>query len=225
MTRRELLAVLAAAVALTTSKGKAQEAWYALKGDDGRPVENTRIPVEIAVEAESLPGAVRVGGAAADATVIEFFDYNCPYCRKAAPDFEAMLRRNRELRLILVHNPVLSPQSKEAAKVALAVRQARGDQVAYELHRRLFQLKGKVDGQRALAAAGELGLDTAQTAAAAASDAIRDQLNGQMKLAASMGFSATPSFLVAGAGVLGYPGPKAMAGIVSSVRRCGEIAC
>jgi protein-disulfide isomerase len=50
-------------------------------------------------------------------------------------------------------------------------------------------------------------------------------LSTQMRLAASLGFTATPSFLIAGAGVLGYPGPKALGRILDAVRRCDRIAC
>ncbi|MCP8937145.1 DsbA family protein [Alsobacter sp. SYSU M60028] len=224
MNRRDVLAA-GAAMVLATRGAAAQEAWYDIAGDDGRPVENLRIPVEIAVEADALPDVIRTGAAQPDVRMVEFFDYNCPYCRAAAGDIEAMIVDQPDLQLVLVNNPVLSRWSREAALVQIAVVQSHGEDAGFQLHRRLFAAKGKVDGARALAAAGEMGLATAELEAAARSDRAGDVLNRHMSLAASMGFAATPSFLVADAGILGYPGPGAMNRIAAAVRQCGAVVC
>jgi protein-disulfide isomerase len=226
LTRRRFLAVSAG---LAGGWGRAhaqdQDGWYAVTSDDGKPVANLRLPVEIYAEVEELPGLIRIGPAAADVTVVEFYDYNCPFCRKAAPDLEALIGADPNLRLGLVNNPVLSPQSREAARIELAVLRHAGAKAAYDFHKRLYAMPGRIDGAKALAAAAEIGLKPDEVARTAATPEIAQMLERQMGVAASLGFSATPSFLIAGAGVLGYPGPRALARIVASVRRCDQIAC
>jgi protein-disulfide isomerase len=222
---RRLVLSAGAAILLQLRDVRSQDAWYSISGDDGRPVENLRLPVEIAGEADTLPGVIRRGAAHPDITLFEFFDYNCPYCRAAAGDIDAMIKAQPDVQLVLINNPILSRSSHEAASTQLAVVLAHGEQIAVEFHSRLFDIKGKVDGAKALAGAGEMGLNTTDLAAIAQSIRITEVLKRQMHLASSMGFTATPSFLVAGAGILGYPGPKAMTRIVAAVRECGAIVC
>ena len=224
MNRRQVLAA-GAVIVLQLRSARSQDAWYDIAGDNGRPVENLRIPVEIAGEVDSLPGAVRRGAAHPDVMIVEFFDYNCPYCRAAAGDIEAMIAAEPELQLVLFNNPVLSRWSKDAARIQLAVVQSRGEQAAFAFHSRLFSVKGKVDGTKALAVATEMGLDAAELESAAQGSSVTDLLNRHMNLASSMGFTATPSFLMADAGILGYPGPKTMKRMVKSVRQCGAVVC
>lgn len=220
---------MAASAALATGIGQARaetrEGWYAIRSDEGTSVQNLRLPVELFSEVDELPGLIRVGSEAADVTLVEFYDYNCPFCRKAAKDLEALIGADKGLRLGLVNNPILSPQSKDAARIELAVLKLRGPGLAYDFHRRLYRVSGKIDGEKALAVAVELGSTHDKITRVAAGNDIGQALERQLRSAASLGFAATPSFLIAGAGVLGYPGPKSLARIVASVRKCDEIAC
>lgn len=227
LTRRCFLAVSAAlGSAMSQANGRtAEEGWYKIASDDGNPVQNLRLPVELFSEVDELPGLFRVGTETADVTIVEFYDYNCPFCRKAAKDLEALVAADKGLRLGLVNNPVLSAQSKEAAWIELAVLKLRGPGPAYEFHKRLYRVPGKIDGEKAVAVALELGISRDEIVRIPAGDDVEKALERQLGLAASLGFAATPSFLIAGAGVLGYPGPKSLARIVASVRRCDEIAC
>lgn len=200
--------------------------WYKLRSDDGKPFPNLRLPNELTAQVERLPGLIRVGSDSPDVTLVAFTDYNCPWCRKAAPVLDALVRQDADLQIGLVNNAVLSPASKEAARVELAVLKTYGRKDAYGLHKAVFGLTGLVDGKRALDTAAGLGLDRAMLAEATASDPeLAEALERQMKLADSLAFTATPSFMIGGAGVIGYPGPKALAGMVASVRKCELIAC
>ena len=78
---------------------------------------------------------------------------------------------------------------------------------------------------RALEVAVELGTSPQAVEEASNGKAVEHIVSAQLQLAASLGFAATPSFLIAGAGVLGYPGPKALSNIVASVRACDQITC
>lgn len=226
LNRRDLL-VLSATLTGGIGQAMAQssDGWYSIKSDEGTPVPNTRLPVELFSEVEFLRGMIRVGPDTADVTVVEFYDYNCPFCRKAATDLQALIGGDKNLRLGFVNNPILSPQSKEAARIELGVLKLRGSSQAYELHKRLYRIPGRIDGEKAVTAALELGIGRDEIARSAAEADVTEALESQLKLAASLGFAATPSFLIAGAGVLGYPGPRTLARIVAAVRRCDVIAC
>jgi thiol-disulfide isomerase/thioredoxin len=145
--RRDVLGVLAAAVAgLGAAAARAQgDPWFPITGDNGKPVANMRLPVELTSEIETLPGVVWTGSATPGVTLVEFFDYNCPYCRKAAPDIHALVRDTPDLRVGLVNNPILSPRSADAAKVELALLKLNGPGATYEFHRRLFERRGTID--------------------------------------------------------------------------------
>jgi protein-disulfide isomerase len=225
--RRDVLGVLAAAVAgLGAAAARAQgDPWFPITGDDGKLVANMRLPVELTSEIETLPGVVWTGSATPGVTLIEFFDYNCPYCRKAAPDIHALVRDTPDLRVGLVNNPILSPRSADAAKVELALLKLNGPSATYEFHRRLFERRGTIDGPKALEVVAAVGAPRAELERAAAGEEVRAALDEQMRLAASLGFSATPSFMIAGAGVFGYPGSEALKQMLASVNQCDQIAC
>ena len=207
--------------------GRAQEAgqWFAIKGDDGRSVPNIRLPVEVTSELDDLGGVIWTGAESRALTIVEFFDYNCPYCRKAVRDIHTLLRQAPDLRLGLVNNPILSAGSAEAARVELAVLRLGGPERAYEFHRGLFERRGGIGRDDALDVAASLGAPVADVARLADSPDIRGALADQMRLAASLGMAATPSFLIGGAGLLGYPGPRSLEKIVDSVRDCAQITC
>lgn len=200
--------------------------WFKLRSDEGKPFPNLRLPSELTSEVERLPGLIRAGSDAPDVTLVAFTDYNCPWCRKAAADLDALVRSDADFRLGLVNNPVLSAGSKEAAKVELAVIKTHGRRQAYALHMAALALKGHVDGARALDTAAARGLDRAELAEAAKTDPeLTEALDRQMRLAEQLAFTVTPSFMIGGAGVIGYPGPKAIAGMIAAMRRCEMIAC
>lgn len=216
----------AAPAAFAATERAAANQWYPLRGDDGHPVPNLRAPIELTSELEDMPGVIWGGGGGSPlVTLVEFYDYNCPWCRKTAVDVAELMGTNPDLRVGLVNNAILSPQSAQAAKVQLAVLATKGAKTTHELHQRLFRLTGRVDGSRALDLAAELGCDRAEIERVADTPETGAILKQQMRLAASLGLSATPSFLVGGAAVLGYPGPKSLAQIVGATRSCGTVTC
>jgi protein-disulfide isomerase len=84
-------------------------------------------------------------------TVVEFFDYNCPYCRAMAPLMEKVEAADPQLRIVYKEFPILSPGSVFAAKAALAANK-QGKYVAF--HRALYQIRGQVDERKVLEVRG-----------------------------------------------------------------------
>ena len=199
--------------------------WFDIKDDDGKPVSNMRAPVELTTEVDRLKGVNGIGAAAPTVTIVEFMDYNCPFCRKAAGDLETLVRANPGLRVRFVQNAITSPQSEQAARVDLAAFRIGGARLAYQLHERLYARRGVNDKAAALAVAAEIGLDPAVLDKVSEEPEIRDVLASHMQLSASLGLNGTPSFLINGMMVIGYPGPETMGRIVESVLKCDAMVC
>ena len=223
--RRLLLASAGLASSLGTALAQGYGQAFKVDNDEGRPVANMRLPGEIVGEIPGLRGVTYVGPADAETTLYEFFDYNCPYCRKAAADMVSLSESDPGLRIGLINNPILSVQSAQAAKVALAIQRKLGSAAAWSLYRTLLTKPGRIDGPAALQAASRLGAPQAQVEAIADSEEVRLALKAQMRMAADLGLSATPSYVLGNTGLLGHPGPKALARMIVATRRCDRIAC
>ncbi len=221
-----LLAVVLAAVFLSVgARAQSADAWYPLKGDDGTAVANYRVPVELESEIEALPGIVVVGNPHGDVTLAEFYDLNCPYCRKAAPDIAALLHADKELRLVLVPFPVLGVASIQAGRVELALAGLASADKFYDFHRRIYASRGVVDAARALAVAKELGFAAARLTEAGDSDAVTQAMLAHVRLGNALGLTATPAFVIKATAILGHPGRNALAGIIAAVRKCDRVSC
>jgi len=222
ITRR--FAVAFAGAWLATSPAAAREPHaFPLRADDGEAVVNSRLPAGL--DPTKLPGIVWKGPADAKVSLIEYFDYNCGYCREAVGDLEALVASEPAMRLGLVDYAVLSPESAEAAKVHQAVLALAGPEMAYDFHVRLFKRRGHANGAAALAVARELGLDTKKVEEAANSPAVIDALTRQARLAQQLQLEATPSFIVGNVAILGWPGRSSIKRAVAEVKKCGTVVC
>ena len=103
------------------------------------------------------------GNPQGDVTFVEFFDYNCGYCKRAMDDMFALMKSDPKLKVVLKEFPVLGPGSVEAARVAVAVRmQDKTGKKYMDFHQKLLSGRGQADKARALAVAKEVGLDVAR---------------------------------------------------------------
>jgi len=140
-------------------------------------------------------------------------------------DVVALHDSDPDLRIGLVNNPILSPQSAQAAKVMLAVQRKLGSAAAWNFYWTLLSKPGRIDGPGALTAAAALGLPQAEVEEIADSEEVRLALKSQMRMAADLGLYATPSYVLGNSGILGHPGANAMAKMIASIRRCDRLAC
>lgn len=225
LTRRRLLAASAGLALAGPAAAQSYGQRVAVTGDDGRPVANSVLPGEITGQIPALRGVTYAGPKDAATTLYEFFDFNCPWCRKAAADVIALHDGDPTLRIGLVENPILSPESAQAAKVMLAVQRKLGSNAAFGFYRTLLSKPGRIDGPGALAAASALGLSREEVETIADSDEVRLALKSHMRMAADLGLYATPSYVLGNAGILGHPGAKSIAKMIASSRRCDQLAC
>jgi protein-disulfide isomerase len=142
---------------------------------------------------ERDPNAPVLGNPDGDVTVVEFFDYNCPYCRRAMEPVQGLLDADRNVRLVYREWPILGEGSVFAAKAALAARK----QGKYEaFHWALMAMNGKAQEASVLRVATEVGLDVEQLRADMASAEIDEHIQTSMELAQALGFNGTPSFVI-----------------------------
>jgi protein-disulfide isomerase len=162
------------------------------------------------------PRQVVLGNPQGDVTFVEFFDYNCGYCKRALSDMTTLLSTDPKLKVVLKEFPVLGPGSVEAAQVAVAVRmQDKTGKKYLEFHQKLLSGRGQVDKAKALAAAKDVGLDTARIEKDLKSDEVAKTLEESMKLAEALGLNGTPSYVIGNDVVIGAVG---LAGLTQKIQ-------
>jgi protein-disulfide isomerase len=173
----------------------------------------------------SSPRQVTIGNPNGDVTLVEFFDYNCGYCKRALADMLDLMKADPKLRIVLKEFPVLGQGSVEAAQVSVAVRMQDKDGKKYlEFHQRLLGNRGEINKARAMATAKEAGLDMARLEKDMASPEIKATLEESFKLAEPLGLNGTPSYVVGSDVVVGAVGFQALKEKVSAAR-CGKPSC
>jgi protein-disulfide isomerase len=194
---------------------------------------------QVAAEAEKHKAAVKanakvlfnsarqvtIGNLQGDVTMVEFFDYNCGYCKRALTDMMDLMKADPKLRVVLKEFPVLGPGSVEAAQVSTAVRmQDRTGKKYLEFHQKLLTGRGQVDRAKAVAAAKEVGLDMTRLEKDMASDEVRASLAEAMELAEKLGLNGTPSYVIGPDVVVGAVGLNALKEKVEAARACAAKA-
>ncbi len=172
------------------------------------------------------PRQVTIGNAQGDVTVVEFFDYNCGYCKRAMVDMLDLLKGDGKVKFVLKEFPVLGEASVQAAQVAAAVRMQdkTGGKKYLEFHQKLLTGRGPADKARALAAAKEVGLDVARIERDMASDEVKATLEESFKIAEALGLNGTPSYVVGNDVLIGAVGLNALKEKVNGAR-CGKATC
>ncbi len=198
---------------------------FRIPGPDGKPVANHRVPAAQAEAVAKLPGVVVVGNPNGDVTLAEFYDLNCPYCRRASADVDALLRSDKNLKVILVPFPVLGIASIQAGRVELAVRKLTNSQTFYAFHRKIYEGRGVIDGSRALAVAHELKVDQQKLLAAADEDATTEIMKAHVRLGNALNLAATPAYVIRDVAIVGHPGAEGLKAVIAAVRRCGQVVC
>lgn len=167
--------------------------------------------------------AVVVGNPDGDVTLVEFYDYNCEYCRRAVPDVAALLAEDPELRIVLRQLPILSEGSVEAAKVGLAVARRGGDYWAF--HSGMFIERGQANLSKALSQGTAAGLTEESIRAELLNPELEASLAASVSLARELGINGTPSFVFADEIIPGAVGVDVLREKVANVRRCGSTRC
>jgi protein-disulfide isomerase len=168
----------------------------------------------------SSPHQVVLGNPQGNVTMVEFFDYNCGYCKHALSDMLTLLKTDPNLKFVLKEFPVLGEGSVEAAHVAVAARMQDVTGKKYiEFHQKLLGGRGPADKARALAAAKEAGFDMARIEKDMASDEVKKTIDENLKLAELIGVNGTPSYVVGDEVVVGAVGLDALKEKIAAERK------
>jgi protein-disulfide isomerase len=171
------------------------------------------------------PRGVQIGNKDGDVTFVEFFDYNCGYCKRAMADMLDLMKADPKLKVVLKEFPVLSQGSVEAAQVGVAMRMQDPTGKKYlDFHQKLLGGRGAADKARAMAAAKEAGADMAKLEKDLTSPEVRATLEENMKLAETLGMNGTPSYVIGKQIVIGAVGAESLKEKIG-IARCGKATC
>jgi protein-disulfide isomerase len=154
---------------------------------------------------------------------VEFFDYNCPYCKQASGEIKALLAADPNLRLVYREWPILGEGSVYAARAALASR----EQGKYEdFHWALMADRTRKDEAAVLRIAESVGLDVERLKAAMEGEAVASHIAQSMAIAQTLGFTGTPSFVIGKQAVFGFLPQDELAALIDEARAqpAGEAA-
>jgi protein-disulfide isomerase len=166
------------------------------------------------------PRQVVLGNPQGDVTFVEFFDYNCGYCKRALNDMVELMGKDPKLKVVLKEFPVLGPGSVEAAQIAVAVRmQDKTGKKYLEFHQKLLGGRGQVDKAKALAVAKDVGIDMARLDKDLKSEEIGKTLEESMKLAEALGLNGTPSYVIGNDVVIGAVGQATLSQKIQAARQ------
>ena len=162
------------------------------------------------------PAAPVGGDPAGDVTLVEFFDYNCHYCRKVAPSVVELEEADPDLRLVYKEFPILGPGSQFAARAALA---SRKQDKYVPFHNALMQATEQVTEETVMEIARTVGLDPGQLKGDMQDPAIQEAIARNLQLANALGITGTPSFVIGDRVVPGAVELRTLQGLIAEVRQ------
>jgi protein-disulfide isomerase len=168
---------------------------------------------------------VSFGNPAGDVTIVEFFDYNCGFCKRGLADLQKIVAEDKNVRIITKDFPVLGPDSVEAAKIAVAIKQQLTPDKLWGFHQKLMSVRGKIGKQNALDAAKEAGADMARLAKDTEGAEVRAAIEQNVQIADALGLTGTPSYVVGEDIVVGAVGFADLKARIDNIRKCGKSVC
>ncbi len=139
------------------------------------------------------PESPVLGNAKGDVTVVEFFDYRCPYCKTMMDMVMDTVKSDGKVRLVMKELPILGPDSVTASRAALA---ARNQKKYEEFHRALMKLKGPINDATVMKTAAEVGLNVERLKKDMDDEGIDTILKNNIQLAHALNISGTPGFII-----------------------------
>jgi protein-disulfide isomerase len=188
---------------------------YQTKAVQTREAEGLKKNKDILLRDSTSPDA---GNPKGDVTVVEFFDYNCHYCKGALPAIQSLLEKDKNVHFIFRDFPILGPSSDQASRWALA---AQKQKKYYEFYKAMMNNKSPIDEDMLAGLAKEVGMDVEQARKDAASSATSLQLERNRTLAGELGISGTPAFIIGDQIIRGAVPLEDMEHVIADERRGG----
>ena len=166
---------------------------------------------------ENSPYSPVGGNPNGDVTLVEFFDYRCPYCKKVFPDIMALLKQDKGIRYVFKEFPILGPVSVIASRAALAAWSIDKDKyVAF--HKTMMGSRGQLTEERIFKMAKKNGIDPDQLRKAMKDPGVSAEINRNASMANALNITGTPAFVIGNAIVPGAVDMKTLKILVSEAR-------
>ena len=181
----------------------------------------------IVANREALTGApqdVVLGNPDGDVTIVEFFDYNCGFCKHALEDMNAIIEGDDKVRFVLKEFPILGPDSLAAHRVAMSFRKLMPEKYG-EFHRTLLGSEARATEETAMDLAVKLGADEDKVRAGMEDPEITESIKQAYSLADQLGINGTPSYIVGDEAVFGALGADVLEEKVANMRSCNSTVC
>ncbi len=170
----------------------------------------------------SHAGDAVVGNPKGDVTIVEFMDYNCGWCKRSVGEVQALLEKDKNLKVVFKEFPIFGPHSEFAAKAALAsIKQGK----YWELHQALFANEGQVTDEVVMNIATELGLDVNKLAEDMKDQKVLDTVSENYDLAKTLKLNGTPAFIIDDQVYPGYLPLDQLQAAIADVRSNGCKLC
>lgn len=169
-------------------------------------------------ETADLPFA---GNPEGDITVVEFFDYNCGFCKRALSDIEDLLKSDSNVKVVFQEMPILGPASRVMAEYSLA---AHKQGKYFDYHQKIMHFSGPKEAAQLEKLAKDAGLDVDQLKKDAKSDEIKASIDKSIEIARAVGIRGTPGFIIGTDLHRGYLGPGGIASELKKIRTAASAA-
>jgi len=165
------------------------------------------------------PYSFVAGNPDGDVTLIEFFDYNCGFCRRSMDDLMTLIKTDSNLKVIFKEFPILSEGSVFAARAALAsIKQGR----YMEFHKAMMQVRGSADKNNVLEIAEEVGLDVKKLTEEMKQSYINKEISDAQNTASAIGVNGTPAYVIGDRVISGAVGLAELRRQIAEVRKTGS---
>jgi protein-disulfide isomerase len=164
------------------------------------------------------PADYVAGNPKGDVTMVEFFDYNCGWCKKGFPEVMTLLEKDKNLRFVLKEFPIFGGDSDYAAMAAIA---AKKQNKYWELHQAMFAHEGKITKEAVDELATQHGIDLAKLKEDMNDPAVAQELADNHALAQALNINGTPGFVIDDKVSPGYLPADGLAQMIDQVRKDG----
>ena len=183
--------------------------------------DNARTKAAMAVHGDALrahPMTPVSGNTSGDVTVVEFFDYQCGYCKRSLASIIGLLKSDKQVRVVWKELPILGPASRFAARAAMA---AKKQEKYFQFHVALMGARGRLTEQKVMDVAKDVGLEVARLRGDMKDPKIEAYLDETQQLATALGIRGTPAFVIGNTVVRGAIDEAGMKQIIAQMRAGG----
>ena len=194
------------------------------KQDEARLTQSAQVITQNKDAIFNSKDDVAIGNPKGSITVVEFFDYNCTYCRHALGDMDTLLKQDKDVRFVLKEFPILGADSVAASRVSDAFRKLAPEKYA-EFHHTLLSSDGRASEDSAIEVAASLGVNEAAIRAEMAKSSNNAMIKATYQLATDLNVTGTPAYVIGNETISGAIGLEAIQQKITNVRSCGKTAC